>query len=433
MKTSPSKPPSLILDPIQTLSGTVTLPGSKSLSNRILVISMLAEGETRIHNLLDSEDVRYMVEALTALQIPFEENREALEITVQGCGGNIPAEGAELFLGNAGTAMRPLTAALAIGKGRFLLDGVPRMRERPIRDLVDALTQLGVNLRCTEETGCPPVEIHASGIPGGTCHLSGAISSQYLTAVLMAAPYAHNDVRIVIKDKLVSRPYVQMTLNLMDRFGIKVVNDNFQEFHIRGQQCYRTPGKIYVEGDASSASYFLGGAAVTGGKIKVIGCGSDSIQGDAHFAEVLEKMGADVKWEPQAITVQGKPLHGIDVDMNAMPDVGMTLAVIALFAEGPTAIRNIYNWRVKETERIKAVSTELRKLGARVDEGEDYIVVTPPATIHPAAIDTYDDHRMAMAFSLAACGNVPVTINDPHCVVKTFPDYFEVLSTLIAP
>ncbi len=430
--TSP-KINALVLQPIQTLSGTVKLPGSKSLSNRILVISLLAEGTTHIQNLLDSEDVRYMVGALTTLQIPFSENREALEITVDGCRGKIPVAGAELFLGNAGTAMRPLTAALAIGKGRFVLDGVPRMRERPIRDLVAGLTQLGVQVRCLEETGCPPVEIEAAGIPGGTTHLSGAISSQYLTAILMAAPYAQKDVRIVIKDKLVSRPYVQMTLNLMERFGIEVLHDNYQEFLVKGQQTYQTPGQIYVEGDASSASYFLGGAAITGGKVKIVGCGSESIQGDARFAGVLEQMGAEVQWEPQAITLQGKPLHGIDVDMNEMPDVGMTLAVIALFAEGPTAIRNIYNWRVKETERIKAVSTELRKLGATVEEGEDYIVITPPEKIQSTAIDTYDDHRMAMAFSLAACGDVPVTINDPQCVVKTFPNYFEVLSTLVTP
>ena len=423
----------IVLQPIEILSGTVQLPGSKSLSNRILVLSLLAEGTTHVENLLDSDDVRYMVEALATLNIPFSENREARKITVPGCGGEIPVEGAALFLGNAGTAMRLLTAALALGKGRFVLDGVPRMRERPIRDLVESLHELGVQVRCVEETGCPPVEMEAAGISGGTTHLSGAISSQYLSAILMVAPYARNDVHILIKDKLISQPYVQMTLNLMARFGIKVVHDHFQSFHISGQQTYQTPGTIYVEGDASSASYFLGGAAITGGKVTIVGCGSDSIQGDAGFANVLEQMGATVEWGSHSITLQGKKLQGIDVDMNAMPDVAMTLAVVALFAEGPTAIRNIYSWRVKETERIKAVSTELRKLGASVEEGEDYIVITPPSQLRATAIDTYDDHRMAMAFSLAACGDVPVTINNPQCVVKTFPNYFEVFSTLIHP
>lgn len=418
------------LDPIKTIEGHLKLPGSKSLSNRVLVLSLLAEGVTQVENLLDSDDVRYMVGVLDSLKIPYTENRSALEISVTGCGGKIPVNGAELFLGNAGTAMRPLTAAMAIGQGTFLLDGIERMRERPIIDLVDGLTQLGVNLRCTMGTDCPPVEIIASGIPGGTTHLSGAISSQYLSAILMAAPYAQSDVTVVIKDKLVSVPYVQMTLNLMERFGIKVEHDNFQEFRIPSQQVYQSPGSVYVEGDASSASYFLGGAAITGGTFTVEGCGSDSIQGDANFASVLEKMGAEVKWEPHAITVTGKSLKGIDVDMNAMPDVGMTLAVVALFAEGPTAIRNIYNWRVKETERIKAVRTELEKLGAHVEEGEDYIIVTPPEKLNPTDIDTYDDHRMAMAFSLAACGNVPLTINDPKCVGKTFPNYFEVLASV---
>lgn len=431
MTSPPTFPDALVIEPIQSLSGVIQLPGSKSLSNRILLLSLLANGTTHIRNLLDSEDVRYMVEALKVLQIPFQENRAAMAIKVTGCAGKIPVQGAHLFLGNAGTAMRPLTAALALGQGRFVLDGVARMRERPIKDLVDGLRQLGVRVRCLENTDGPPVEIEAAGIPGGTVQLSGAISSQYLTAILMAAPYAQKDVQVIIKDTLVSVPYVHMTLNLMERFGIKVEQNNEQVFHIQGQQVYQSPGEIYVEGDATSASYFLAGAAITGSQLTIEGCGSQSIQGDVYFAKTLEQMGATVTWQAQSITLQGGVLKGIDVDMNTMPDAAMTLAVVALFAKGATAIHNIYNWRVKETERIKAVSTELRKLGAIVEEGDDYLVIHPPTQLKSAAIDTYEDHRMAMAFSLAACGDVPVQINNPQCVVKTFPDYFDVLSTLV--
>lgn len=433
MTPSPSLPDSITLEPIQNLGGSVSLPGSKSLSNRILLLAFLAEGITHIHNVLDSEDVRHMVEALKVLEAPLKENWDALEITVTGCGGKIPVQGAHLFLGNAGTAMRPLTAALAIGNGRFVLDGVPRMRERPIQDLVAGLAQLGVQVQCLEQNHCPPVEIQAAGILGGTTHMSGALSSQFLTAILLAAPYAQKDVRVVITDTLVSVPYVQMTLNLMERFGVRVEHHQHQEFFIQGQQTYQSPGDIYVEGDASSASYFLAGAAITGGKITLHGCGSQSIQGDVHFAETLAQMGALVSWEEQSITVEGRPLQGIDVDMNTMPDAAMTLAVVALFAQGATTIRNIYNWRVKETERVHAVSTELRKLGAVVEEGKDSLKITPPAKINATEIETYEDHRMAMAFSLAACGGVPIQIKNPQCVAKTFPRYFEVLSSLATP
>ena len=424
-----SLPDKLNLAPIKKISGEVVLPGSKSLSNRILLLSMLAEGQTVIQNLLDSDDIRRMVEALEKLGIEFEENRAENRISVSGTAGNIPVKEATLMLGNAGTAIRPLTAAMTLGQGRFVLDGVPRMRERPIIDLVNGLTQLGANLRCMNGTDCPPVEVIADGLPGGTTRLSGAISSQYLTAILLVAPYAKKEVQIEITDKLVSVPYVEMTLRLMERFGVSVTHDNFQTFHIPGQK-YQSPGNIFVEGDASSASYFLAGAAITKGTVTVKGCGTESMQGDARFAEVLEKMGALVDWGPNQVKLTGSSLNGIDVDMNQMPDAAMTLAVAALFASGHTAIRNIYNWRVKETERLKAVSTELRKLGAEVEEGYDYLVIQPPKQINAVSIDTYDDHRMAMAFSLAACGNSSVTINNPGCVSKTFPDYFEVLSGL---
>ncbi len=421
---------SLTLAPIKQISGKVSLPGSKSLSNRVLLLSMLAKGTTRISNLLDSEDVRYMIGALQTLGVPFSEKRETREIKVEGQEGRIPVDHAELMLGNAGTAMRPLTATLTLGRGRYVLDGVARMRQRPIIDLVDGLHQLGADIRCLHDTGCPPVEIKAAGLPGGTAKLSGAISSQYLTAMLMAAPYARNPVRIIITEPLVSIPYVEMTLRLMERFGVEVRNLDFKEFIIPSGQGYLSPGNVLVEGDASSASYFLAGAAITGGTVTVEGCGKESLQGDARFAEVLELMGAKVEWGPHEVTVHGGKLNGVDLDMNHMPDAAMTLAVTALFAFGPTAIRNIFNWRVKETERLHAVSTELKKLGARVDVGEDYLVIEPPKSISPATIDTYDDHRMAMAFSLAACGNSNITINDPGCVRKTFPDYFEVLANV---
>jgi 3-phosphoshikimate 1-carboxyvinyltransferase len=426
-----SLPDKLTLSPIQKISGNLVLPGSKSLSNRILLLSMLAEGKTEIQNLLDSDDVRRMVEALETLGIQLEENRAENLITVSGTSGIIPVKEATLMLGNAGTAIRPLTAAMTLGHGRFVLDGVQRMRERPIIDLINGLSQLGANLRCINGTDCPPVEVIADGLPGGITRLSGAISSQYLTAILLAAPYADKEVQIEITDKLVSVPYVEMTLRLMQSFGVSVNHENFRLFHIP-RQTYRSPGNIFVEGDASSASYFLAGAAITKGTVTVKGCGTDSLQGDARFAEVLEKMGAKVEWEPQQVKLTGNSLNGIDVDMNQMPDAAMTLAVAALFASGPTAIRNIYNWRVKETERLQAVSTELRKLGAEVEEGYDYLVIQPPEQIRKAEIDTYDDHRMAMAFSLAACGESPMTINNPGCVSKTFPDYFEVLNGLCA-
>ena len=309
------------------------------------------------------------------------------------------------------------------------LDGVQRMRERPIIDLVNGLKQLGADVSCINGTDSPPVEVIANGLPGGTTRLSGAISSQYLSAILMAAPYAKTEVQIEITDKLVSEPYVEMTLQLMLCFGVSVENDKFKHFRVPIIP-YSSPGKIYVEGDASSASYFLAGAAITGGPVTVKGCGTESLQGDSRFAEVLEKMGTNVKWSEMEITVSGSSLNGIDVDMNMMPDAAMTLAVAALFASGQTTIRNIHNWRVKETERLKAVSTELRKLGAEVEEGEDYLVINPPKKIQNAEIDTYEDHRMAMAFSLAACGDTCVTINDPGCVSKTFPEYFEVFSGL---
>ncbi|MDP6092375.1 MAG: 3-phosphoshikimate 1-carboxyvinyltransferase [SAR324 cluster bacterium] len=425
-----SRPDSLILAPIKRISGRVDLPGSKSLSNRVLLLSMLAEGTTQIQNLLDSDDVRYMIGALEKLGITLQETREKNEISVEGCSGGIPNSDLELMLGNAGTAMRPLTAALTLGQGRYVLDGVPRMRERPIVDLVEGLQQLGAKVRLLNGPPGPPVEILAQGLPGGTARIKGSVSSQFLSAILMAAPGAQKDITLEIDDTLVSVPYVEMTLALMERFGVHVENRDFQEFHIPGKQTYHSPGDFFVEGDASSSSYFLAGAAITGGTVTVLGCGTESLQGDSKFAEVLEQMGAETQWQPHSVTVRGNTLKGVDLDMNRMPDAAMTLAVAALFAEGTTKIRNVYNWRLKETERMKAVTTELRKLGAEVEEGDDYLIIDPPDQIQSTEIETYDDHRMAMAFSLAACGAESVTILDPGCVSKTFPDYFEVLKSV---
>lgn len=432
----------LVIQPVKVIEGHVKLPGSKSLSNRILLLAALAEGTTTVENILDSEDIRYMVGALKTLGIELQEDWANSRIVVKGCAGVFPVKGADLFLGNAGTAMRPLTAAVAAaGRGDFVLDGVPRMRERPIQDLVDGLVQLGVDARCTLGTGCPPVLVKASGLPSGRVELSGKVSSQYLTALLMAAPLAvggGEGIEIVIKDELVSQPYVDMTVKLMERFGITVNRlDGLQRMHIPSGQTYKTPGTAYVEGDASSASYFLAGATITGGTVTVEGCGSDSLQGDVRFAEVMGLMGAKVEWQPYSITITGPPrgqVKAIDHNCNDIPDAAMTAAVAALFvANGEsTAIRDVYNWRVKETERMKAIVSELTKLGAVVEEGRDYCIIKPPVDgVKPdVAIETYDDHRMAMAFSLVACAGVPVKILDPGCTRKTFPTYFEVFESV---
>ncbi|KAL9258656.1 3-phosphoshikimate 1-carboxyvinyltransferase, chloroplastic-like protein [Drosera capensis] len=441
----PSTVPEIVLEPIKEISGVVRLPGSKSLSNRILLLSALSQGTTVVDNLLSSEDIHYMLGALKTLGLKVEEDFSINRAAVEGCGGVFPvgkdSQGeVQLFLGNAGTAMRPLTAAVTVagGNASYVLDGVPRMRERPIGDLVTGLKQLGADVECFLGTSCPPVRVNAKGgLSGGKVKLSGLLSSQYLSSLLMAAPLALGDIEIEIIDKLISIPYVEMTLKLMERFGVTVEHSSsWDRFLIRGGQKYKSPGNAFVEGDASSASYFLAGAAVTGGTVTVEGCGTSSLQGDVKFAEVLEKMGAKVSWTENSVTVTGPPrnssglkhLRAIDVNMNKMPDVAMTLAVVALFTDGPTAIRDVASWRVKETERMVAICTELRKLGATVEEGPDYCVITPPEKLNVTAIDTYDDHRMAMAFSLASCAGVPVTIKDPGCTRKTFPDYFDVLA-----
>jgi 3-phosphoshikimate 1-carboxyvinyltransferase len=419
----------LTLQPIDKIQGEVFLPGSKSLSNRALLIAALAQGKTKITNLLVSDDINHMLNALKTLGIQYSLSDCGTECTVVGNNGFFTSKDAlELYLGNAGTAMRPLCAALAASEGEFILTGEPRMKERPIGHLVDALAQLNADIEYLENKDYPPIKINGKQLSGTTVKIDGSISSQFLTAILMVAPLLHSDTNIEIEGELVSKPYIDITLDIMARFGVTVQNNHYQSFTVKGNQSYQAVEKYMVEGDASSASYFLAAGAIKGGEITVHGVGKLSVQGDKYFADVLEKMGAEVIWHDESITVIGKPLTGVDMDMNHIPDAAMTIATTALFAQGTTTIRNIYNWRVKETDRLTAMATELRKVGATVEEGEDYISITPAAVLKHAEIDTYNDHRVAMCFSLVALSNTPVTINDPKCTAKTFPDYFDKLS-----
>lgn len=421
---------SLTLQPIALVNGTVNLPGSKSVSNRALLLAALAEGTTQLNNVLDSDDIRHMLNALQALGVNFRLSADRTCCEVDGLGGTLVAEQPlSLFLGNAGTAMRPLAAVLCLGNSDIVLTGEPRMKERPIGHLVDALRQGGAQIDYLEQENYPPLRLRG-GFRGGELTVDGRVSSQFLTALLMTAPLAEQDTTIRIMGDLVSKPYIDITLHLMKAFGIDVGHENYQIFHIKGGQTYRSPGTYLVEGDASSASYFLAAAAIKGGTVRVTGIGKKSVQGDTKFADVLEKMGAKVTWGDDYIECSRGELQGIDMDMNHIPDAAMTIATTALFATGPTTIRNIYNWRVKETDRLTAMATELRKVGAEVEEGEDYIRVVPPVQLTAADIGTYDDHRMAMCFSLVALSDTPVTILDPKCTAKTFPDYFEQFARL---
>ena len=419
----------LTLNPIGKINGEVFLPGSKSLSNRALLIAALANGVTKITNLLVSDDIKHMLNALSKLGIEYTLSDCGTECVVVGNNGFFKSsEPLEISLGNAGTAMRPLCAALAASEGEFILTGEPRMKERPIGHLVDALNQLNADIKYLENKDYPPVKIMGKALSGDTVSIDGSISSQFLTAILMVAPLLKTDTNIQIEGELVSKPYIDITLDIMSRFGVEVTNNDYQSFNVKGNQSYQSVDKYMVEGDASSASYFLAAGAIKGGEITVHGVGKLSVQGDKHFADVLEKMGAEVIWNDESITVIGKPLTAVDMDMNHIPDAAMTIATTALFAKGTTTIRNIYNWRVKETDRLTAMATELRKVGATVVEGEDFISITPTDTLIHAEIDTYDDHRVAMCFSLVALSDTPVTINDPKCTSKTFPDYFDKLA-----
>ena len=430
---------SLDLAPIRSASGTVKLPGSKSISNRVLLLAALASGETRLHDLLASDDTLVMREALRTLGIALKQDGAAT--VVIGAGGAFPVKTAELFLGNAGTAFRPLTAALALSGGDYRLSGVARMHERPIADLVEALRGLDAAIDYLGEAGYPPLHLRPAAIgSGGKVSVRGDVSSQFLTSLLMALPLTGRMTTIAVEGELISKPYVEITLNLMRRFGVEVARDGWAAFTIPAGAQYRSPGEIWVEGDASSASYFLAAGAIGGGPVRVEGVGAKSIQGDVRFAEALAQMGAHIvmgdNWieasgiEASAPSGNSKKLRAIDADFNHIPDAAMTIAVMALFADGPCTLKNIGSWRVKETDRIAAMATELRKLGATVEAGQDWLRVTPPAMLCPAAIDTYDDHRMAMCFSLAALGGVTVRINDPQCVNKTFPGYFDALASI---
>jgi len=421
---------SLTLQPISRVDGTVNLPGSKSVSNRALLLAALAKGTTRLTNLLDSDDVEHMLNALTALGVSYTLSDDRTVCEVTGNAGPLNAsQPLSLFLGNAGTAMRPLAAALCLGEHDIELTGEPRMKERPIGHLVDALRQGGATIEYLENENYPPLRLRG-GFTGGDVSVDGSVSSQFLTALLMTAPLAQQDTCITIKGDLVSKPYIDITLNLMQCFGVDVENQSYQRFLIKGQQQYQSPGDYLVEGDASSASYFLAAAAIKGGTVRVTGIGRQSMQGDIRFADVLEKMGAAIEWGDDYIACTAGKLQAIDMDMNHIPDAAMTIATTALFAEGTTQLRNIYNRRVKETDRLSAMATELRKVGAEVEEGHDYIRITPPATLKHADIGTYNDHRMAMCFSLVALSDTPVTILDPGCTAKTFPDYFVQLAKI---
>ena len=417
----------LLLNPIKKVDGEINLPGSKSLSNRALLLAALAKGTTTLTNLLDSDDIRHMLNALRKLGVNYQLSADKKQCIVEGLGRAFNTQtlgDVELFLGNAGTAMRPLCAALCLGQGEYTLTGEARMFERPIGSLVDSLKQAGADVTYLQNENYPPLKIKGTGLKGGKITIDGSVSSQFLTAFLMAAPMASEDTRIEIVGELVSKPYIKITLQIMQDFGVEVdnVGGEYQVFNIKGSQTYQAPGEYLVEGDASSASYFLAAAAIGGGSIKVTGIGKKSVQGDIQFAVALEAMGANIEWGDDYIKASKGELKAIDMDMNHIPDAAMTIAVAALFAKGTTKITNIYNWRVKETDRLYAMATELRKVGAEVVEGHDFIEVTAPVQIKRAEIDTYDDHRIAMCFSLVALSDTAVTINDPKCTAKTFPD-----------
>ena len=433
----------LVIEPINHFSGSVNLPGSKSLSNRALLLAALAEGETHLENLLLSEDTERMLNALSQFGITItfinelsglKSDQPTTQCIVTGNGKLFtpPNEG-HFSLGNAGTAIRPLTSILSLCPGTFTIDGDQYMRERPIAHLAEALVKLGARISYLGKEGCPPIRVEGGKITGGRVSVRGDISSQYLTSLLMSLPLAPKDSEISIIGDQVSKPYLDITLDIMEKFGVHATHSDYQQFKIAGGQQYQSPGKYLIEGDASSASYFYAAGAIGGGPVEVTGLGSASVQGDIAFLDVISAMGAEVKKTKHAVTVSGRKLKGVDMDLNHIPDAAMTIAAMALFAEGPTRIRNIYNWRVKETDRLHAMSTELRKLGATVETGEDFIFIDPPAKIEPATIDTYGDHRIAMCFSLAAFGKSNITINEPTVVAKTFPDYFELFAKLANP
>jgi 3-phosphoshikimate 1-carboxyvinyltransferase len=403
--------------------GSIRVPGSKSLTNRALIVAALADGSSTLLGALNSEDTRVMIDALRKLGIAVEHDVITAEIKVRGCGGGIPARAAELYVENSGTSLRFLTAMVATGSGTYRLDGTPRMRERPVADLLTALNGLGADARSDLGTGCPPVTVRATGLDGGYTFVRGDVSSQFLSGLLMALPYSRAVTTVEVEGTLVSRPYIAMTLAVMEAFGVRPANHAFKRFNIEPAR-YR--GRTYlIEPDASAASYFFAAAAITGGSVTVEGLGTESIQGDIRFVDLLEHMGCRAVRDRDSTTVTGGPLRAVDVDMNEISDTVMTLAVAALFARGVTRIRNIAHVRHKETDRIAALATELRKLGATVEEQPDGLIIIPPDRVSPAEIATYNDHRMAMSFALVGLKAPGITILDPGCVGKTYPQYWD--------
>ncbi len=421
-------PDRIEIQPSGPLRGSIRPPGSKSITNRALVCAELADGQSLLSGALDSEDTRVMMDALRKLGITVEHDVAANRVDVVGCGGRMPASEADLFVANSGTTMRFLTALLALGHGTYGLDGTPRMRQRPIGDLLEALQGLGVHAVSRLKNGCPPVVITADGLRGGRTTIAGDVSSQFLSGLLMAAPYARHDVELIVEGQLVSRPYVEMTLMVMRSFGVIAPEREPGRFEIAGGRRYKA--RLYeIEPDASAASYFFGAAAITRGEVTVEGLSPHSIQGDLAFCNCLRRMGCEIREDPTHITVAGRPLSGIDVDMNAISDTVQTLAAVALFAKGSTTIRGVAHIRHKETDRIHALAVELRKLGAEVEERADGLKITP-GPLHGAEIDTYDDHRMAMSLALVGLAVPGVVIRDPDCTAKTYPQFFRDLEGL---
>jgi len=413
---------------VDKLDATVSVPGSKSYTNRALITAALATGESVIKNPLLSEDTQIMISCLREISIDVKSVPEENAVIVKGCEGAIPVERVRLFAGNAGTVMRFITATLTLGKGQYKTDGIERMRQRPIQQLIDALNQLGADVVSIDGTGYPPVLINASGLKGGRVEIPGDISSQYISAILLAAPYAKSDVSVVVIDDLASKNYVDMTIDVMNKFGVDVERDSYREFYVKSGQTYKGCEYI-VEPDASGASYFFAAAAIAGGRVRVEGLGESSLQGDIKFVDILKEMGCSVKKSSDWLEVEGGALRGVDVDMNDTPDVVQTLASVAVFAEGNTRIRNVSNLRYKETDRITAIVNELKKVGVEVKEFDDGIEIIPSPP-HSAEISTYNDHRMAMSFALLGLRVEGIKIKNPECVEKTFPDFFERLQQL---
>lgn len=424
-------PSELTVTPLPGVPGPVRVrvPGSKSLTNRALIVAALAEGSSELTGALDCDDTRVMVDSLRKLGLVVEHDAAAATIRVEGRGGYLPAKSASLAIANSGTSLRFLTALVATGRGEYRLDGTARMRQRPAGDLLAALNRLGADARSDLGTGCPPLTVRADGLDGGYVSVRGDVSSQFLSGLLMALPYARDVTNVEVEGTLVSKPYVDMTLAVMRSFGLVPANHRYRQFNV--EPGHYQARRYAIEPDASAASYFLAAAAITGGTVTVEGLGAGSLQGDLGFIDVLEHMGCRVERSKESVTVTGGPLRGVDVDMNAISDTVMTLAVTALFASGMTRIRDVAHIRHKETDRIAAVASELRKLGASVEELSDGLIILPPERITPARVETYDDHRMAMAFALAGLKAPGVTILDPGCVAKTYPGYWEDLALIV--